>query len=398
MNRLIQGHTDAQAAEIIELMRQEVPATVTEAVLAIEEQFYQYRRITDPEHANFLPETVERSITGFIEILLDKDTPLTDVLRFFRRTGAIEAQEGVSIEVSQAAFRLGAAISIRRLTAVAERHPKVDANIIAQVAAAVMDYLNRIAEAVSDGHRSTPAMAVKTRRAALAHLVEAIIDPSCPAGQVKERSDDCNWQLPDEVAVIALKVPEERRWPTLGLPPDVLHGLHLGTPCLVVPDPDGPGRHRAVENGLRKWTAAVGPTVPVGKADISLTHARVALDLVEQGLLPSDSLVRVTDHLPMMILMGNEFLTDQLISRRLRPLLASRPGKLTRRLAETFLAALDHSFVATDIALAQDVHPQTIRYRLKKLEALFGQELTDPECRLEFHMALHAWLATNSHE
>ncbi|WP_192762719.1 PucR family transcriptional regulator [Actinomadura algeriensis] len=397
-NRLIQSHTDAEAAEIMELMRQEIPPTVAEAVREIEDKFPQYRRIINPEHADFLAETVLRSINGFMEIVLDKDTPLTDVLEFFRRTGEIETLEGLSPEISQAAFRLGAAIAIRRLTAAAERHPKVDANIIAQVAAAVMDYLNRIAEAVSEGHRTAPAVAVESRRAILSQLVEALLDPSCPAGRVKELADECGWRLPDEVAVIALKVPDAGRWPTLSLPPEVLHGLHLSTACLVVPDPDGPGRHRAVEIGLRKWRAAVGPTVPLGEASRSLAHARHALVLMEQGVLPPNSLVRVTDHLPMMILTSDHFLTDQLISRRLRPLIASKPGKQTRRLAETFVAALDHSFVATDIALAQDVHPQTVRYRLRKLEALFGPGIYDPDSRLEFHMALRAWLATSSEE
>ena len=37
-----------------------------------------------------------------------------------------------------------------------------------------------------------------------------------------------------------------------------------------------------------------------------------------------------------------------------------------------------------------DVHPQTVRYRLKQLRELFGERLEDPEARFELSLALRA--------
>ena len=37
-----------------------------------------------------------------------------------------------------------------------------------------------------------------------------------------------------------------------------------------------------------------------------------------------------------------------------------------------------------------DVHPQTVRYRVKQLRELFGERLEDPEARFELSLALRA--------
>ena len=42
------------------------------------------------------------------------------------------------------------------------------------------------------------------------------------------------------------------------------------------------------------------------------------------------------------------------------------------------------------MAAALDVHPQTVRYRLKQLRELFGPALEDPEARFELSLALRA--------
>jgi DNA-binding PucR family transcriptional regulator len=34
------------------------------------------------------------------------------------------------------------------------------------------------------------------------------------------------------------------------------------------------------------------------------------------------------------------------------------------------------------------VHPQTVRYRLRQIQELFGEQLRDPDRRFELHLAL----------
>jgi DNA-binding PucR family transcriptional regulator len=47
---------------------------------------------------------------------------------------------------------------------------------------------------------------------------------------------------------------------------------------------------------------------------------------------------------------------------------------------------------AAAMARALDLHPQTVRYRLARLRELLGDQLDDPDARLELELALRAQL------
>ena len=73
--------------------------------------------------------------------------------------------------------------------------------------------------------------------------------------------------------------------------------------------------------------------------------------------------------------------------RRLAPLAQLRPGQRDR-IAETLLAWLQLGENATEVAQRIHVHPQTVRYRLRQIQELFGDQLRDPDRRFELHLAL----------
>ncbi|WP_019631030.1 PucR family transcriptional regulator [Actinomadura atramentaria] len=377
-------------------MESAIPATVEEIVREIERQFPQYSRVRDPAHADFLARTVERSITGFFEVLRSESGPSAELLDFFREVGVIETAEGLSQDVSQAAFRIGTGIALRRLSAASSGHPRVNARVVGATAERALDYLNTLAAAVAEGHRATRARTAAGLRERRDALLATLLAPDVPPGLLKERADDADWPVPERAAAVALRLPDATPWPRTALPPDVLVGLHLDRPCLIVPDPEGPGRSRALRHGLGGWRAVLGPPVPVTDVARSLAHACRALDLGDTGALPAAGFTAVADHLPLLIMLAEPLLTGHLVELVFRPL--GDPSRLRggpRRLVETFLAALDHGFVATEIAEALGVHPQTVRYRVRQIEELFGPGVHDPAQRLSYHMALRAWLALN---
>ena len=59
--------------------------------------------------------------------------------------------------------------------------------------------------------------------------------------------------------------------------------------------------------------------------------------------------------------------------------------------ARTTACWLDRN--ANDVAATLHVHPPTVRYRLRTLQRLFGDQLGDPESRFELEIALRALLA-----
>lgn len=79
----------------------------------------------------------------------------------------------------------------------------------------------------------------------------------------------------------------------------------------------------------------------------------------------------------------------RLAEERLAPLAALRPAQRDR-LAETLLAWLQHAGRATRVARRLHVHPQTVRYRLRELDRLFGPQMHDPDQRFELEIALRA--------
>ena len=85
--------------------------------------------------------------------------------------------------------------------------------------------------------------------------------------------------------------------------------------------------------------------------------------------------------------MADEDLARTLCSRRLAPLARLRAGQRDR-IAETLLAWLQLGENAAEVAQRIHVHPQTVRYRLRQITELFGDQLRDPDFRFELQLAL----------
>jgi DNA-binding PucR family transcriptional regulator len=121
---------------------------------------------------------------------------------------------------------------------------------------------------------------------------------------------------------------------------------------------------------------------------MSLRWARHALALARAGVIAvGGEPVRCDQHLSTLLILADEDLARTLLSRRLAPLAGLRPGRQDR-IAETLLAWLQFGENAAEVAHQMHVHPQTVRYRLRQIEELFGDQLRDPDRRFELQVAL----------
>jgi hypothetical protein len=386
---------DGVTPDMVTSLRGHVPEIVREAVAEIERGVPQYARPHDPRYSEVLEQAVERAIGHFVDLLADPGLSSAATMEFFRQIGVGEAREGRGLDPLQAALRTGAGVAVRRFTEASERtRHRVTASMIAEVAQAVLAYLDRLAEVVAEGHAEIAARAAGERRNRRRALLERLIaEPAPHLTELREPARRAEWLLPRTVAAVAVRERQAEARPP-ALPDDVLSGLHLDEPCLIVPDPAGPGRRRTLRAGLRDWVAALGPTVAPTELAGSLRWARQTLALATTGVIADDGLVAAEDHTPILLLTQDRDLLERAASRRLRPLMKLRPAQ-RRRLAETFLVSLECGFNATQVSNRLQVHPQTIRYRVRQLEAFFGEDIYEPGNRLEFHMLLHAWLAMN---
>ncbi len=98
---------------------------------------------------------------------------------------------------------------------------------------------------------------------------------------------------------------------------------------------------------------------------------------------------RCDEHLSTLLIFSGEEVAGALRAAQLAPLERLRPAQQDR-LAETLLARLQRGCNANEVAVCVHVHPQTVRYRLRPVEDLFGDQLRDPDRRFELEIALRA--------
>ncbi|GAB3667456.1 hypothetical protein GCM10027589_33300 [Actinocorallia lasiicapitis] len=245
--------------------------------------------------------------------------------------------------------------------------------------------MNSIVEALSAFHDTLTAEPLGPVAPAAPHraLLDLLLSPAPTIEEIGELAAEAGWKVPQHVAVVALD-----HLPKKGVfPPGVLVGRHRPIPCLIVPDPDGPGRRPAIEAMLEGHRAAVGIPVRPTRAAKSFEWASRTL-----RLSPVHRPVFAADHLPLLFLTQDPELASYGISRALAPLMTVRES-LRRDLAETLVACFEQNFNATAVATRLHLHPQTVRYRIRNLESLFGDRLTDPAHHLELHMLLTLWLS-----
>jgi DNA-binding CsgD family transcriptional regulator len=168
---------------------------------------------------------------------------------------------------------------------------------------------------------------------------------------------------------------------------DVLASLDEGQPHMLIPGEAGPGREAALLARLDGRRAAIGLTVPLLDAADSLRWARQALALAESEAIEAGQIVHCEDHLVTLWLMSDHALADQVRKRQLGALDGLTPRQ-QERLTETFGAWLETRGTAAEIADRLQVHPQTVRYRIRQLERTLGDQFGDPEARFAMEMVL----------
>ncbi|MEU2390250.1 helix-turn-helix domain-containing protein [Streptomyces sp. NPDC007369] len=204
---------------------------------------------------------------------------------------------------------------------------------------------------------------------------------------LSELARAADWPLPPEIRAIALSTPGETQQLAAAMD-DALAGMVGGQPCLLVPSPDDPDTRTGLESLLRGRFAAVGHPVAPRDTAHSLRWALRLLALTPNRPGLDGRPLFVDDHLSTLLLLQDEPLAHALAARWLRPLAKLTPRQ-SERLEVTLLAWLEGGG-APEAAKALSVHPQTVRYRMRQLEKLFGPGLRDPRTRFELEMALRS--------
>ncbi|MFI5609396.1 helix-turn-helix domain-containing protein [Amycolatopsis sp. NPDC051903] len=373
---------------VAEILRPELASLATEIVDEIRATIPVYARLLDGPCGKSIRAGVEYAIKVFVEQLADPAASKEQSHQVHHRLGQNEMREGRSLDTVQSAYRVGARVSWRRIMGVGRRSG-LSSPVVAQLADAMLAFMDELASVALDGYleaKARTAGALEMWRRRLLDLV--LQQPAAPAKAIGDLAQLTGWTVPETASPIAVQpmtVAHLRRPVTLD--PELLFELEGAQPRIVVPGAVDSAGLATLQAALPDHRLSLGPCVLLGRLGDSLRWARAALTLADRGRVTPRRVLRAEDHLADLLVNSDAVLVDVLRSRLFAPL-AGMTDKQQERLLETLRAWLDSQGNIVEIADRLQIHPQTVRYRMRQLQATLGDRLRDPAARFEMELVL----------
>ena len=374
-------------AEVADLIEPELDATTDAILVAIAREVPDYARPLEGRFGRGVRTGVTEALRQFAELIRSPSGARGPGREVYVALGAGELRQGRTLDALQSAYRVGARVAWRRLAAAARR-AGVEPEVLSLLAESIFAYIEELSADSVEGYAEARSRVEGERRRRRRELVTVLLrDPPAEDADLRAAADVAGWNLPRTAAAVACR--EEQLERVAGrLPADALAAPLDGIGCVILPDPDGPGRRRQAE---RAAGAALGPTAPLADLGASWSLARAALRAIEAGAIEARRLVRVDEALTQLLLFENAGLVNRIAARRLAAL-DPLTTKARRRMEETALAYVQQQGNAAAMARTLGLHPQTARYRVRRLRELLGEALDDPDSRFELELALRARL------
>ncbi|MCW2740519.1 MAG: putative transcriptional regulator, PucR family [Blastococcus sp.] len=335
---------------------------------------------------------VELALGGFLELATassgaDASTPIRPALEGAYELGRGEARGGRSMDALLAAYRVGARVSWRHMSASGVA-AGMTAEQLARFAELVFAYIDQLSAASVAGHSDELATSGRVRERYLERLAGQLL-AAAPLPDLIAAAERADWAPPRTLTAVVL--PEARvRGAMVSLDPrtlrssDDVEGPTADLVVLLVPDADGRSRP-ALLRSLDGRNAVVGPPRPWAEVQSSYLRAcrALQLELVAEKSEPLDTERR----LPDLVVRADGGALADLRAQVLAPLADLTPAA-REKLVETLRSWLLHHGRRERIAADLFVHPQTVRYRMTQLRELYGKRLDDPGSVLELTIAL----------
>jgi hypothetical protein len=391
----------ALPAAVADLIEPDLEATTDEILATIAREVPEYARPLEGTFGRNVRTGVTEALHQFVALIRSPSGARGPGREVYVALGRGELREGRTLDALQSAYRIGARVAWRR-SAEAARAAGLDPEVLSLLAESIFAYIEELSADSVEGYADARSSLEGERRRRQRELVLVLLrDPAADDAELRTRAAAAGWTVPRTAAAIACPEDELERV-ARRLPPDALGAVVDGVGCVVYADPSGPGREAELERALGERPVGVGPTMQLAELAASWSLARATLVAAEAGALDGElvgaasgdgSPLRADDVLVDLLLFQGRPLVDRLAARRLAALDALTP-KARRRMAETAHAYVREGGNAAAMARALDLHPQTVRYRLARLRELLGDQLDDPDARLELELALRAQRST----
>ena len=272
--------------EIATRLRGRLPAVAEQTVLAVIAEVPGYAGALSGELRVNIERGVQMALGGFVRLAEkardgDPRTPLQPALEGAYELGRGEARDGRTMDALLGAYRVGARVAWRELSAVfvGEGLP---AGAVAQFAELVFAYIDELSAASAAGHADEHATTGRVRELYLEQLGQRLLE-GASHDVLAEAAERAGWDPPETLTAVLLR--EMHVGPplaTLDARTLRLHGDRAGadeTAILLVPDAAG-ARRAALLRALKGRDATVGPARPWTAVAASVQRAGRARDLI----------------------------------------------------------------------------------------------------------------------
>ena len=321
----------------------------------------------------------------------DASTPLRPAQQGSYELGRGEARSGRSVDALLSAYRVGARVSWRELSAVAV-DAGMGAGLLAQFAELVFAYIDELSAASVAGHADELATSERLQRQ---HRDRLALDLLRGASEelLLRRADRARWERPTTLTVVLTRDADLH----------VVRGM-VDTRSLVLaedlpdtaPDEDvaaflvpdlSPGARARLVRSIGARAVVVGPSRPWLLTVGSYRRALRAHRLLHARGAPAPAAYDTEAHLADLVRGADPEALADLRRSSLAPLDDLTPVA-REKLEETLRLWLLHRGTREAVAEALFVHPQTVRYRVGQLRDLFGDSLDDPDTVRDLVVAL----------
>ena len=361
---------------------------VEEIVLRIPQEVPEYSRPLEGEFGASVRRGVEIALGRLFIDLPGRDEPalMPATRAIYRQIGVGEARTGRSLEALLSAYRLGARVTFRAVSAIADR-VGLEPRLMLPLGESIFVYIDEISAASIEGFTEEQSRQVGERDRRRESLLRRMLAGNLSEVEARRLAARAGWPIPARV-VAAVLAPEHAEGLRAALGDDALISGRTGEVVVVFAAPASGVERQEIAQVLRGRHAWVGPARDWEATEESYRTAALAAGTPTLAD-PVGDVRWVDDHLTMIALRSDPLVMRDLAARSLEPMRHLRPEQ-RERLAETLLLWLKHRGERGRIARELHVHPQTVGYRLGQLRDVFADDLDDPDRRFELELVLRA--------
>jgi hypothetical protein len=367
---------------LADVVRRVAPTEVADRMVAtFRSQISGYQRLPEPVVLGQIAAIARRNVELFFRSILEGEEPSDADLHPFRESAKDRAAEGMPLEDLLHAYRLGGRIGWQAVVGAAREEER---SALVMGAERLMDYVDSVSAAVAQAYLDERQHLVSEEERRLRDLFDAIVGGAPLRPGLRELAERMGFPLSEAYRPFAETLPGAAAYE---------HGQmaaalrRRGVLALTEGDRVSGLAPAEVDGSLAVDGALVAVADPTPRAELgdALEEVRLLVDLGRR--LGRTGELRPEEHVSELLLARSPRLASMLRERALGALERHSPRRGSD-LLETLEIFLDSQLDRRKAAKRLHVHPNTLDYRLRRVEELTGLRVSRPEDLMLMALAL----------